>query len=116
MSQSTIPGRACWTRSEFLTSTFMRRTPRADYRRKGVAPVGRAAFMKNAASVSEPDSMRRANGGLRTIGLPGRLRGTAVMECPTAAGTCLLHFDVGRPDHLGPFLGLLRNELGEFDG
>ena len=31
-------------------------------------------------------------------------------------GSCLLYFDVGRPDHLGPLLGLLCDELAVFGG
>jgi transposase len=31
-------------------------------------------------------------------------------------GAYLLHFDVGRPDHLGPLLGIVTNELSELGG
>src|SRR5262249_46777103 len=41
------------------------------------------------------------------------VRGTGFMECGTPG---LFGLDVGRPDHLAPFLGLLGDELAEISG
>src|SRR5262245_42718245 len=46
---------------------------------------------------------------------PCRFRRTAVMECGPSARTSL-SLDVGRSDHLGPFLRFVRDELAEIGG